>query len=119
MSIWASAEITPEGDWYQTTNTFMSETLEIANDEQGYFMTDRSTYITLKDEINLTVLVEGDPVLINHYHAIAVNPAKNPNVNYELAADFIEYLSSTEGQTIIAEFGTNEYSEALYYPCTQ
>ncbi len=119
MSIWASAEITPEGDWYQTTNTFMSETLEIANDEQGYFMTDRSTYITLKDEINLTVLVEGDPIFVNHYHAIAVNPEKCPNVNYELAADFIEYLSSTEGQTIIAEFGTNEYSEALYYPCTQ
>ena len=117
MSIWETAGITPEGDWYQTTNTFMAETLEIANDEQGHFMTDRSTYITLRDEINLTVLVEGDPIFVNHYHAIAVNPEKCPNVNYELAADFIEHLSSAEGQTLIAEFGTNEYGEALYY-CT-
>ncbi|PHP45704.1 tungstate ABC transporter substrate-binding protein WtpA [Methanosarcinales archaeon ex4572_44] len=117
MSIWETAGITPEGDWYQTTNTFMAETLEIANDEQGHFMTDRSTYITLKDDVTLTVLVEGDPIFVNHYHAIAVNPEKCPNVNYELAADFIEHLSSAEGQTLIAEFGTNEYGEALYY-CT-
>ena len=119
MSIWETAGITPEGDWYQTTNTFMAETLEIVDDEQGHFMTDRSTYITLKDEITLEVLVEDDPIFVNHYHAIAVNPAKNPNVNYELAAEFIEYISSTEGQTILEEFGKDEYGEALYYLCTQ
>lgn len=67
-------------------------------------MTDRSTYIILKDDLNLDILVEGDPVLVNHYHAIAVNPAKHPTVNYELAKAFIEFISSPDGQGIISDF---------------
>ena len=60
-------------------------------------MTDRSTCITLKRGLNLDILVEGDPMLVNHYHAITVNPAKHPTVNYELAKKFIDYDASPEG----------------------
>jgi molybdate/tungstate transport system substrate-binding protein len=115
MSIWESGGITPEGDWYKVTHAFMAATLEIANEKQGYFMTDRSTYITLKRDISLDILVEGDPVLVNHYHAIAVNQVKHPTVNYELAKKFIDYVSSPEGQTIIRDFGKEEFGEPLYY----
>ena len=114
LSIWESAGITPEGDWYKVTHAFMAATLEIANKEQGYFMTDRSTYITRKRDLDLDILVEGDPVLVNHYHAIAVNPEKHPTVNYELAKKFIDYISSPEGQEIIGDFGKEEFGEPLY-----
>jgi tungstate transport system substrate-binding protein len=116
MSIWKEAGIAPSGDWYRETGEFMGATLKIASEEQGYFMTDRSTYITMREDINLKILSEGDPDLINHYSAIAVNPEKNPNVNYDLAKAFIEYIISPEGLTIISEFGMDKYGEPLYYP---
>ncbi|KAF5417898.1 MAG: molybdate/tungstate transport system substrate-binding protein [Candidatus Methanophagaceae archaeon] len=114
MTIWASAGVTPKGAWYKETDAFMGDTLKIANTEQGYFMTDRSTYVTLKKELDLDILVEGDPVLVNHYHAIAVNPAKHPTVNYELAKEFIAFASSPEGQELLGEFGKDEFGEPLY-----
>ncbi len=115
ISIWNRAGITPDGDWYRVTHDFMGATLETANREEGYFMTDRSTYITLKKDLNLSILVEGDPILVNHYHAIAVNPDKHPGVNYELAVRFIDYISSEEGQAIIRNFGVEEFGEPLYF----
>jgi tungstate transport system substrate-binding protein len=115
LSIWERAGIAPEGDWYKETNAFMADTLKTANAAQGYFMTDRSTYITLKRDMNLTILVEGDPVLVNQYHAIAVNPAKHPTVNYEQAKSFIAFLSSSEGQAIIEDYGKEEFGESLYF----
>jgi hypothetical protein len=116
MSIWNEAGITPSGDWYQTTGKFMGATLKIASEEKGYFMTDRSTYITMREDIDLEILSEGDPDLVNHYSAIAVNPEIHLTVNYDLAKAFIEYITSPEGQTIIGDFGMDEYGEPLYYP---
>jgi tungstate transport system substrate-binding protein len=115
MAIWDEAGIIPGGDWYRKTGDFMGATLKIADEDKGYFMTDRSTYIAMKNNIDLEILVEGDPDLINRYSAIAVNPEKCPNVNYELARAFIEYIVSPEGQMIIENFGRDEYDEPLYH----
>ena len=116
MSIWEEAAITPTGDWYRVTNDFMAATLRVASSSQGYFMTDRSTYISMKDNIDLEILSEGDPGLVNRYSAIAVNPQKHLGVNYALARAFIEYVVSPGGQAIIRDFGKGEYGEPLYYP---
>ena len=115
LSIWERTGITPAGDWYRETNAFMADTLKTANAAQGYFMTDRSTYITRKRDMNLAILVEGDPVLVNQYHAIAVNPAKHPTVNYEQAKAFIAFLASSAGQAIIEDYGKEEFGVPLYF----
>ncbi|PPA78803.1 MAG: hypothetical protein C5S46_01680 [Candidatus Methanomarinus sp.] len=115
MYVWNLTGITPEGDWYIITNDFMGATLEMADTQQGYFMTDRSTYIKLKQNLNLSVLVEDDPILVNQYHAIAVNPEKYPDVNYEMAVKFIDYIISQNGQEIIMNFGNEEFGEPLYF----
>jgi len=116
MSIWKEAGIVPKGGWYKVTGDFMGATLKTASTNQGYFMTDRSTCIKIKDNIDLEILSESDPDLINRYSAIAVNPQKHPSVNYDLAKAFIEYTISPEGQAIIRDFGKEEYGEPLYYP---
>ena len=116
MSIWEEANITPTGDWYKVTNDFMGATLKSASNNQGYFMTDRSTYIKVKGNTDLEILCEGNPGLVNRYSAIAVNPKKHPGVNYDLAKTFIRYIISPEGQAIIRDFGKGEYGEPLYYP---
>ncbi|MCD4842858.1 MAG: substrate-binding domain-containing protein [Methanosarcinales archaeon] len=115
MHVWNLTGITPEGDWYIITNDFMGATLEMADTQQGYFMTDRSTYIKLKQNLNLSILVEDDPILVNQYHAIAVNPEKYPDVNYEMAVKFIDYIISQNGQEIIMNFGNEEFGEPLYF----
>ena len=115
LSIWEQAGIKPQGPWYQRSGTFMGATLQKANKEQGYFMTDRSTYISLSKEVTLDILFEGDPYLVNHYHAIAVNPAKYSKRSYELAVNFIGFITSPHGQKIIRDYGKKEFGKPLYF----
>jgi len=109
MQIWHKAGIIPQGSWYVVTKTFMSKTLRMANDEKGYFMTDSSTWIVMRDRLpNLRILFKGDKLLINVYHALC---QKECNI---FAGRFIDFLASEEGQRIIREFGREVYGEALY-----
>ena len=66
----------------------MMASLLTANDRNGYFMTDRSTYIVAQKkhpELNLGILGEGELILVNHYHVLTGNPEVHPKMNYETA----------------------------------
>jgi tungstate transport system substrate-binding protein len=76
----------------------------MANERQGYTLTDRATYIAYQDKIELPIAYQGDKNLFNPYGVIAVNPKLHPHVNYDLAMAFIAYLTSNEGQKAIADF---------------
>ena len=80
--IWKAAGINPEGEkWYQQTGLGMGQTLNVAAEKKGYTLADRGTYLALKKNLGLDILVEGDAILLNIYHVIEVNPAKWPKVN--------------------------------------
>ncbi len=119
LHIWKMAGIEPKGSWYVVTHNFMMASLLKANRLGGYFMTDRSTYIVARKkhpELKLVILFEGDPVLINRYHALIGNPKVNPSVNYDLAKRFVEFLSGDEGQRIISTYGKDLFGSPLYFP---
>ena len=81
-AIWKAAGINPEGEkWYQQTGLGMGQTLNVAAEKKGYTLADRGTYLALKKNLGLDILVEGDAILLNIYHVIEVNPAKWPKVN--------------------------------------
>jgi tungstate transport system substrate-binding protein len=86
----------------------------MTNDLGGYTLTDRGTYLSMKEDLDLEVVQEGDPVLFNPYGIIAVNPEKHPHVKYEAAMEFIDYVVSPEGQKLIGDFKVN--GEQLFYP---
>jgi len=44
-----------------------------------------------------------------------VNPEKF-NTNYELAKEFMEFVLSDEGQSIIESYGKARYNTSLFYP---
>ena len=113
-SLWEVAKITPEGDWYLETGQGMGATLQIADEKQAYTITDRGTYLAYKGKIDLPILVEGDKRLFNPYGIIAVNPAKHAHVNYIYAMAFIGWVTSVQGQKIIAEHKL--FGKALFYP---
>ena len=94
----------------------MGAVLIIADQKRAYTLTDRGTYLAFRRKLNLSILVEGDPALFNPYHVIAVNPAKHPHVNYLGAMLLIGWLTSPEGQEIIANFGTKEFGQPLFIP---
>ena len=50
-------------------------------------------FLSRQPGLELVVLVEGDPLLLNPYGVIAVNPKKHPSVNFGLAQEFIGYLT--------------------------
>jgi tungstate transport system substrate-binding protein len=117
LSLWTSAEIDPTGQgWYVETGQTMGTTLTIASETSAYTLTDRATYLAYQDNISLEILVEGDPSLLNVYHVIVVNPELWPEANNAGAIAFADFITSEEGQEIIANFGVEEFGQPLFYP---
>jgi tungstate transport system substrate-binding protein len=94
----------------------MGDTLRVASEKQGYTYTDRATFLALKDTLQLEVLVEGDPSLLNVYHVITVNPAAWPKVNYDAAVAFANFMVAPETLAVIAAFGVDLYGQPLFIP---
>ena len=112
--IWNLTGTKPKGEWYKEVGAGMADTIRIANEKLAYTLTDRGTYLSLKDKIDLVPLVEGDSILLNPYSVIAINPKLNPNVDYAGAINFISWLVSEKTQQKIDSF--RKYNEKLLVP---
>jgi len=116
-AIWKAAGINPDGErWYQETGLGMGQTLDVAAEKKGYVLSDRGTYLALKKNLGLDVLVEGDAILLNIYHVIEVNPAKWPKVNNAGAKAFADFMVSKETQGIIKAFGVGKFGSPFFFP---
>jgi tungstate transport system substrate-binding protein len=104
-SLWKQVKITPTGSWYKSMGQGMGKVLTTADELQGYTLTDRGTWLSMKTKLGgLRILVEGDPQLFNPYHIMAVNPARYRDVNYAGAMSLIAWMTSVEGQQRIGAF---------------
>jgi tungstate transport system substrate-binding protein len=106
--------IRPSGDWYQSIGQGMGAALNMANEMRAYVLTDRGTYLAYKGDLDLIVLNEGGPMLVNQYGIILINPEKNPSVKRDLAIQYIDWITSQEGQALIGEFKVE--GEILFRP---
>ncbi len=113
-TIWASAGLQPRGRWYLEAGQAMGATLMMADHKQAYVLTDRGTYLAFKDKISLVPLYEGDPKLANPYSIVVVNPARWPHVNYAGAMWLVVWVTSDEGQKVIA--GYRMHGRTLFVP---
>ena len=117
LAIWKQTGLDPKGKaWHLETGQGQGATLSIASEKNGYAITDRGTFLAYKANLDLQILVEGDPFLLNVYHVITVNPQKWPSVNLKGAKAFADFITSTEGQKIIQNFGMDQYGQSLFYP---
>lgn len=115
--IWKAAGINPDSQkWYQQTGLGMGQTLNVAGEKKGYTLADRGTWLSLQKNLGLPILKEGDPILLNVYHVIAVNPAKWSKVNADGAKSFSDFMVSAETQGIIKTFGVEKYGGPLFFP---
>jgi DMSO/TMAO reductase YedYZ molybdopterin-dependent catalytic subunit len=56
-----------------------------------------------------------DKTLLNPYGVMAVNPDKHPGVNYDMAMNFVKWITSVEEQKVIGSYGVDKYGQPLFY----
>ena len=119
MELWKEAGLKPEGDWYVVWEggpKGNSATLKYTDEQNAYTMMDRATYLSLKKDIALIPLVEGEESLLNFISVIPINPEKFSGINHTWAMDFINFITSEEGQIIIRDFKKDIYGEPMFFP---
>lgn len=115
--LWKQAGINPEGQkWYQQTGLGMGQTLNVTSEKKGYTLADRGTYLAMKKNLGLNILVEGDAALLNIYHVMEVNVTKWPKVNADGAKAFADFMVSKKTQDIIKTFGVDKFGSPLFFP---
>jgi len=115
-SLWKQTGIEPKGAWYIESGQGMGETLGIANDRNGYTITDRATYLAYQKRVTLAVLLEGDKPLLNIYSVMEVNPANGPRINTVGGKAFADFIVAPKTQTVIKGYGLEKYGQPLFVP---
>ena len=120
MELWKGAGVRPAGSWYvvyEKGSSGNEPTLRYTNERQAYTVIDRATYLSLKKELKLAILVENDEAMLNFMSLIPVNQQKFPRVNWTGAMQFIGWVTAPgKGQLIIRDFGKDKYGEPLFFP---
>ncbi len=115
LKLWEAAKVKPAADKYIEAGQGMAAVVGMANEKQAYVLADRSTYLSLKKNITLTILSEGDEGLLNRYSLILVNPEKSPKVNVEGAKALFNFLLSKKTKKIVEKFGVDKYGKQLFF----
>jgi tungstate transport system substrate-binding protein len=120
MELWGKAGIKPSGSWYviyEKGATGNAPTLRYTDEKGAYTLIDRATFLSLKEQIKIQILMEKDEAMLNYITLIPVNPKKFPKVNYDDAMVFVKWLTSPKkGQRIIQDFGKDKYGSPLFFP---
>ncbi|GAB4338479.1 MAG: substrate-binding domain-containing protein [Dehalococcoidia bacterium] len=116
LSLWAVAGIDPGTVRREETGQGMGATLNVAGQRRAYTLTDRATYLALREDLDLAILVEGDARLLNIYHVYVVNPGKHEGVRAQAARAFARFLVRDDVQQRIGSFGVAEFGEPLFVP---
>ncbi len=124
LALWEQAGVKPAGAWYRSLGQGMGETLVAAGEQRAYTLSDRGTWLSMRERVpSLTLLLGGrsiaenpDPNLRNRYGVMAVNPDTRPGVNAAAAEKFVRWITSVDTQRQIGSFGVKKFGQPLYYP---
>ena len=117
LRLWSEAGLAIDAGkdtWYHSVGQGMGAALNMAAASNAYVLADRATWSRFGNKAELQVLVEGDPRLFNPYGVILVNPARHLHVKQALGQQFIDYLTSAQGQAEIGRFRIE--GRQVFYP---
>ncbi len=115
LKIWGENAPDAENDsWYISAGQVMGACLTMASEQQAYCLTDKATFLSMKDELNLDIVLAEGEDMKNTYSLIAVNPKKIDGLNTEGAQAFIDWMLGDEASALIAKYGEKEYGSALF-----
>ena len=121
-------------DWYVSAGQGMGACLTMANEQGGYCLTDKATFLSYKNHADgdklpgLSILFEQDDAMKNTYSMIAVNPdapfvdsvtgealpAGAVTIDTTAADVFINWMNSETARTLIAQYGIEQYGASLF-----
>jgi tungstate transport system substrate-binding protein len=113
-SLWKGCKIENSGKWYLEAGSGMIATLRVANEKQGFALSDISTYLSHLKELQLYPYTKDDPLLVNIYSLIPVSPKKFPHVQSQNAEKFVTYILKGKGKTIIKNYGKEKFGKPLF-----
>lgn len=93
MKLWQVNNISPEGDWYISKDTDLEKTIYLANNDNAYTLADRTTYMSIKDHLNLQIVMESAEDLNGKYTIITVNPDKVKGINKAAVDRFVGWMT--------------------------
>ncbi len=116
LKIWGDNAPDAAADaWYISAGQGMGACLSMASEQQAYCLTDKATFLSMQEQLDLDILLEQGEDMKNTYSLIAVNPEKVDGLNTEGADALIEWMLGDEASALIAEYGVEEYGAALFY----
>ena len=71
-------------------------------------------YVAWISKKNHTIVVENEPLLLNYYGVIPINPIKCPDAKVTYVKKFVDWLTSSNTKKIISEFRVN--NKQLFFP---
>lgn len=113
LELWRLAGLEPEGDWYVDAGQGMGACLTMAHEMQAYVLSDRGTYLSRRDALELAILFEGGNELVNPYAIIAISPDRFPSVNSDASGRLIDWLLSPRAKALIEDYRVN--GERLFH----
>lgn len=117
--IWESAGVDLANletmDNYSSLGDGMGATLTFASENAGYALTDLATFLSMKSDLDLDVLVDESESLKNVYSIIIVNPDKVEGTNPDVAQKFQDWMLGDKAAELISEYGKDEYGQQLFF----
>lgn len=107
--------VSVDTSYYVSAGAGMGDTLVMASELQAYTLTDLATFLSMKDDLDLEVIVDEGADLINVYSVIVVNPDKVDNTDVDTAKRFETWITSDSTLDLIAEYGIDTYGQALFF----
>jgi tungstate transport system substrate-binding protein len=104
MKLWQTNNINPEGDWYISKDKDIETVIYLADNENAYSLSDRTTYMSIKDQLDLQIVMETAEDLNSRYTIIAVNPDKVKGVNKAATDQFVGWMTSQRAYKLIGEY---------------
>ncbi|HVA14384.1 MAG TPA: substrate-binding domain-containing protein, partial [Stellaceae bacterium] len=114
--LWKAAglDVTKVGPWCKDIGGGMGAALNAAAGMDAYTLTDRGTWLSFQNRRDLTIVLQGDPRLINRYDVIELNPKLHPQAKLGLAKQFADWLVSPAGQHAIGDY--EMAGQKLFHP---
>lgn len=111
LELWRAVGVFPP-DWqgYLEAGAGMADALRLASQRQAYILSDRATFLNLRPELQLEIVLAGDSVLLNEYSVLrSVRGA-----NHAGAELFAAWLTAPQAQSMIGSYGVSRFGEALF-----
>lgn len=120
LEIWEMAGVTPVEPWYTESTGVVGNAgvLQKAMEKEAYTLIDSATYWQAACQNAMAVYageIMKEPLLMNDFSLIMINPERYPHVNVQDAQLFAEWLMKGDGRNLIADYGKKISGRVLFF----